>query len=144
MKLNYLPVRMKPTIIMSNMAFITPDGLRTLTPRKKIGNGYNVEESIYDINLYVANSMIQYTNVQKRSIGMFDQESIVAVVVKNQMDFYPFWLSAIDKLIRYFGYNVTEAIQFQLDMNRVELYDMINKKELLLFPKYTERAKKNP
>lgn len=146
MKLKYMPPTLNPLAITSHQVFIAPDGLRTLTPKKMTAEGkFNIEERIYKIDLYTANSMIDYNEVTKNVVSQLSREEFLELTIKNNMDFYAFWLSAIDKLIRYFGFSVQAAIQFQLNIPRSELYDGINAKEHELFPeKLNVRSKISP
>jgi hypothetical protein len=146
MKLKYMPPTLNPLAITSHQVFIFPDGCRTLTPKKMTTDGkHNIEERIYKIDLYTSNSMIDHNEFTKNVVSQLTQKELLDLVVKNNMDFYAFWLSGIDKLIRYFGLTVQEAIQSQLATPRTDLYEMINTKEHELFPvKLDNRSKNSP
>jgi len=146
MILKYMPATLNPLAITSHQVFISPDGCRTLTPKKMTADGkHDIEERIYKIDLYTSNSMIDHNEFTKNVVSQLTQKELLDLVVKNNMDFYAFWLSAIDKLIRYFGLTVEEAIQSQITVPRAELYDKINAREHELFPvKLDNRSKTSP
>lgn len=128
----YLP-NIKPGKFYSTQTFIFPSGKHTLNVINS-NTGYTVIRDEYDIDLYTANGMITGLNKKRIKSDFMIHFEFIKFCVDNNVDFYPYWVMAIDRLIRFYGFNVKEAIEYQLNREREELYKEINLKTISMFP----------
>lgn len=122
-----------------NNTMIYPNGICSMRPiRKK--EEYELIYEYYNIDLYTANGYIPYLPIIKQSSEIFnDIYSLKNFIIENKIDFYPNWVIAIDRLIRFKKFNVQQAIIYQLNMERETLYKELLELEAKMFPGLTSK-----
>lgn len=134
MKINYLVPKMNYKFISERQLFIYPDGINTACLVKQSNNKCLLMLEKFDMDLYTANGFIQCLPKKKLPSDEMYFENVVRYFVEQNIDYYPYWVIGIDRLVRYKKFNVDEAIAYQLNLDRQKLYDEIFMIEAELYP----------
>jgi len=129
-----------PNLTMKNVKFrkffVYPDGKQTITAFiEKETDMIRLMKEIYTMDLYTANDNIEYVPKDVQHSELMTVNQVKEYFLLNNIEYYAQWIVAIDKIIRYYNLNVADAIKFQLNINRQDLYNLLDKKENELFNK---------
>jgi hypothetical protein len=102
-------------------------------------------EHFHFVETLNAYEVANYFDVAERKVDRMEKYNIQTLkdfLVANDYDFFALWVMNIDKIMRFMDYKPSEAVNYQLDIPRRKLYDIINDLEFKKFPLLTRR--KNP
>ncbi|MFA5014294.1 MAG: hypothetical protein WC549_01955 [Actinomycetota bacterium] len=131
MQINYLVPKIN--VFNERQLFIYPCGTKTAIPIKE-GKEYRVLFEQYEHDLYTANGFLTKIPTKKLQSVKMNVIQIKQFFILDKIDFYPYWVIGIDRLIRYKGMNIREAIEYQINIDRQKLYDELMQLEISMFP----------
>jgi hypothetical protein len=127
--------------VRTNDCFIYPDGHNIIKVIQGIkGKNQDIiryKKLHYDLDCYTLNGYFEYYKndvIEEKPRHILD---FLEDLQKNDViDYYACWVTCIDRIIRLYNKNVSDAISWQENKKRRELYQELLNREIDLFPEW--------